>query len=92
MPESGKVFLNYDNEYIRNAKEGKNIVSYGIAAQNADFRAYDIAVSPRGSSFKMKDETGKEYEFHTKLVGSHNVQNIAGAIAVAHTLGIHGKD
>lgn len=92
VPESGKVFLNYDNEYIRNAKEGKNIVSYGIAAQNADFRAYDIAVSPRGSSFKMKDETGKEYEFHTKLVGSHNVQNIAGAIAVAHTLGIHRKD
>ncbi len=88
VPESGKVFLNYDNEYIRNAKAGKNIVSYGITAENTDFRAYDIAVSPRGSSFKMKDETGKVYEFHTKLVGSHNVQNIAGAIAVAHTLGI----
>ena len=26
--------------------------------------------------------------FHTRLVGTHNVQNIAGAIAVAHTLGI----
>lgn len=52
VPESGKVFLNYDNEYIRNAKEGKNIVSYGIAAQNADFRAYDIAVSPRGHPLK----------------------------------------
>ncbi len=88
VPESGKVFLNYDNEYIRNAKAGKNIVSYGITAENADFHAYDIAVSPKGSSFKMKDETGKAYEFHTKLVGSHNVQNIAGAIAVAHTLGI----
>lgn len=88
IPPSGKVFLNYDNEYIRNAKTGKNIVSYGITADNADFRAYDISVSPKGSFFKMKDETGKAYEFHTKLVGSHNVQNIAGAIAVAHTLGI----
>lgn len=88
VPQSGKVFLNYDNTYIRNAKKDKNIISYGITAEDVDFRAYDIAVSPRGSSFKMKDETGKEYEFHTRLVGSHNVQNIAGAIAVAHTLGI----
>lgn len=88
VPESGKVFLNYDNDYIRGKKINKKIVSYGIAEEGVDFRAYDIAVSPRGSSFKMKDETGKEYEFHTKLVGSHNVQNIAGAIAVAHTLGI----
>ncbi len=88
VPATGKVFLNYDNEYIRNAGTDKNTVSYGVTAKNADFRAYDIAVSPRGSSFKMKDESGKEYEFYTKLVGSHNVQNIAGAIAVAHTLGI----
>lgn len=88
VPAAGKVFLNYDNEYIRNAGTDKNTVSYGVTAKNADFRAYDIAVSPRGSSFKMKDESGKEYEFYTKLVGSHNVQNIAGAIAVAHTLGI----
>lgn len=88
VPPSGKVFLNYDNAYIRNAKTDKTVVSYGIAAEDADFRAYDIAVSPRGSSFKMKDETGRAYEFHTKLLGSHNVQNIAGAIAVAHTLGI----
>ncbi len=88
VPPSGRIFLNYDNEYIRNAKTGKNVVSYGIAAADTDFRAYDIEVSPKGSFFKMKDETGKTYEFHTKLVGSHNVQNIAGAIAVAHTLGI----
>ena len=88
VPASGKVFLNYDNSYIRGKKTDKNVVSYGITDENVDFRAYDIAVSPRGSFFKMKDETGKEYEFHTRLVGSHNVQNIAGAIAVAHTLGI----
>lgn len=88
VPDTGKVFLNYDNSYIREKKINKKIVSYGIAEEGADFRAYNIAVSQRGSFFKMKDETGKEYEFHTKLVGSHNVQNIAGAIAVAHTLGI----
>lgn len=88
VPDSGKVFLNYDNEYIRGHKIEKSVISYGIGDGPFDFKAYDIRVSARGSSFRMKDENGTEYEFHTKLVGSHNVQNIAGAIAVAHTLGI----
>lgn len=88
VPADGRVFLNYDNEYIRTHKIHKNVVSYGTTGNDIDFRAYGIEVSPRGSSFKMKDESGTEYEFHTRLVGNHNVQNIAGAIAVAHTLGI----
>lgn len=88
VPDSGKVFLNYDNEFIRGHKTEKSVISYGIGDGPLDFRAYDIRVSARGSSFRMKDENGVEHEFHTKLVGRHNVQNITGAIAVAHTLGI----
>lgn len=88
MPASGKVFLNYDNEYIRTHRIDKNIVSYGTTGEGLIFKAYDISVTPQGSVFKMKDEKGDAYEFHTRLVGNHNVQNIAGAIAVAHTLGI----
>lgn len=84
----GFVFLNYDNEYIRNKKPDKNIISYGTAGEDIAYRAYDISVSREGSFFKMKDRYGAEHEFHTKLVGNHNVQNIAGAIAVANTLGI----
>ncbi|MDE7231607.1 MAG: UDP-N-acetylmuramoyl-tripeptide--D-alanyl-D-alanine ligase [Lachnospiraceae bacterium] len=88
VPETGKVFLNYDNSYIKEHKIEKTVVSYGTAEKNVDFQAYDIEVSARGSSFKMRDENSVVHDFHTKLVGSHNVQNIAGAIAVAHTLGI----
>lgn len=88
VPEDGRVFLNYDNEYIRNRKLEKQIVSYGISQEDALYRAYEISVSRDGSAFKMRDKDGKEYEFHTRLVGSHNVQNIAGAVAVANTLGI----
>lgn len=89
----GRVFLNYDNEYIRNHKTEKRVVSYGTEKTERkegqiDYCAYDISVSPEGSAFKMKASDGREYEFHTKLVGNHNVQNIAGAIAVANTLGI----
>lgn len=88
VPAEGKVFLNYDNEYIRNHKIEKQVVSYGVTEENTDYRAYDISVSKEGSVFKMKDCEGREFEFRTRLVGNHNVQNIAGAIAVANTLGI----
>ena len=88
IPADGRVFLNYDNEYIRAHKIDRNIVSYGVTGDDISYKAYDIAVSQSGSSFKMRDAKGDEYEFHTRLVGNHNVQNIAGAIAVANTLGI----
>lgn len=86
--EDGYVFLNYDNEYIRNKKIDKNVISYGTVKNDVNYCAYDISVTKEGSFFKMKDNEGTPHEFHTRLVGNHNVQNIAGAIAVANTLGI----
>lgn len=88
IPADGKVFLNYDNEYIRNRRTEKPVITYGTRGEQTDYLAYDISVSKEGSSFRMKDEKGEEYQFHTRLVGSHNVQNIAGAIAAANTLGV----
>lgn len=90
VKDNGTVFLNYDNEYIRGRRLNQKAVTYGTAGNGSDtnYCAYDISVSPDGSSFKMKDVSGEETIFHTRLVGNHNVQNIAGAIAVANTLGI----
>ena len=45
VPDTGKVFLNYDNEYIREHKIEKPVVSYGVGDDAVDFRAYDIRVS-----------------------------------------------
>lgn len=88
IPTDGRIFLNYDNYYIHGRKTAAQVISYGTTGDNIAYRAYDVSVSIEGSFFKMKDKEGKEYEFHTRLVGTHNVQNIAGAIAVANTLGI----
>ncbi|MCM1175838.1 MAG: UDP-N-acetylmuramoyl-tripeptide--D-alanyl-D-alanine ligase [Blautia sp.] len=88
VPADGKVFLNYDNDYIRGRKTDRQVVSYGTQEGVTDYAAYDISVSREGSFFKMKGRDGREFQFHTKLVGNHNVQNIAGAVAVANTLGI----
>lgn len=83
VPSEGKVFLNYDNEWIVKHPLDKSVVSYGIENQDSIFRPFDISVSSKGSLFKMKLLDGKIYEFSTKLIGRHNVLNIAGAIAVA---------
>ncbi len=87
----GIVFLNNDNEYIRNQTVMQKCVKYGIESDDSDYKPFDIKVSDKGSTFKMIIE-GVEYTFTTRLIGAHNVLNIAGAIAVAHTLGVPVDD
>ena len=86
--ENGKIFLNYDNEYIRNNSNMKNKITYGIKGNiNKDYEAYEYNVENNLIEFKMKKDN-EEYIFTTKLLGEHNITNLAGAIAVANTLGI----
>lgn len=82
----GTVFLNYDNEHIKNRSINKNVVSYGLS-KDFDYYADNISVTSKGTSFTVhhKDE---QADFSTKLIGEHNVQNIVGAIAAANTLGV----
>ncbi|MCR4779584.1 MAG: UDP-N-acetylmuramoyl-tripeptide--D-alanyl-D-alanine ligase [Ruminiclostridium sp.] len=83
----GKVFLNYDNEHIRNRETDKDKVTYGISGGDFDYTADNISVTAKGTDFTVH-HGGESAEFHTKLLGEHNVQNILGAIAVSHELGI----
>jgi len=87
---NGIVFLNNDNEYIRSQGVMQKCVRYGIDS-DCDYKAFDISVSDKGSTFKMIID-GEEHTFNTRLIGAHNVLNIAGAIAVAHTLGVPVDD
>jgi len=87
----GIVFLNYDNEYIKNRQTDKRVVSYGVLV-NADYTASGIAVSEKGTTFTVTAPNGESETFTAKLLGAHNVQNITGAIAVAHTFGVNLKE
>jgi len=91
LPEGGTIFLNTDNDYIAARGVTATRVSYG-SDREADYRARDIKVTEQGSEFKMTGRDGEEYSFVTRLIGRHNVQNIAGAIAVADTLGVAMED
>lgn len=84
----GKIYLNGDNELIRKkAPEYKNAVLYGLQEGN-DYRAADISVSDRGTEFTVTTPNGESFRYSMKLLGEHNVQNVLGAIAYCHGLGI----
>lgn len=91
IPDSGKVYLNYDNEYIRNAKSGKSIVTYGCDFENLNLRASNITLSEKGTDFDVT-YNGRTIHFSTKILGTHNVQNLAGCIAVALDMGVEEND
>ncbi|MDE5619431.1 MAG: UDP-N-acetylmuramoyl-tripeptide--D-alanyl-D-alanine ligase [Ruminococcus sp.] len=84
----GKIYLNGDNELIRKkAPQYKNAVMYGLQEHN-DYRATDISVSDRGTEFTVTTPNGENCHFTMKLLGEHNVQNVLGAIAYCHGIGI----
>lgn len=91
LPDNdGIIFLNYDNEYIAKHECNKNKVTYSLGS-GTDYYADNIFVSENGTQFTVHNGN-EEKQFATKLIGSHNVQNIVGAIAVANTLGVPFAD
>jgi len=59
-----------------------------IAYNGGDYCAEEIAVSERGTSFTVTAPGGERERFTVRLIGRHNVVNLVGAIAVAHSLGV----
>jgi UDP-N-acetylmuramoyl-tripeptide--D-alanyl-D-alanine ligase len=90
LPEGGMLFLNGDNEYIREKAAGyKDITFYSTDDSCADgYKASDIRVSQMGTEFTVTAPDGSSESFRMKLIGAHNVINVVGAIAVANKLGV----
>ena len=91
LPEGGMLFLNGDDENIRDHGSDRPYISYSIEG-DADYVAFNLSVSERGTSFSVKTRDGETEEFSTRLIGRHNVLNIVGAIAISHKMGISLKE
>ncbi len=88
LPANGAAFLNTDNEYIAlHTVDNVKTISYGVNG-GADYTASDIQTDENGTRFVITAPGGERCEYTTRLLGRHNIQNLAGAIAVAHSLGI----
>ena len=87
LPDDGILFLNCSDENIHDHKGNMKHTGYSVNG-NAPYNVESIFVSEKGSQFTLCFPNGEKHDFSTSLIGTHNVLNIAGAIAVAHTLGI----
>ncbi|MBQ9956912.1 MAG: UDP-N-acetylmuramoyl-tripeptide--D-alanyl-D-alanine ligase, partial [Ruminococcus sp.] len=77
----GKILLNGDNEIIREKSvDYPNAVLYGTH-EDCGYRASDISVSDKGTSFTVTAPDGSTCRYTTKLLGEHSVLNLTGAIA-----------
>ncbi len=87
---SGKKFLNYDSESVRSREKTESVITYGTTA-DCDYYAENIKSTPQGSEFTLVTEKGR-FDLSTKLLGRHNVVNLAGSCAVALEYGVSIED
>lgn len=91
LPEGGMLFLNGDDQNIKDHGSKRPYISYSLDG-DADYSAFDVTVTSRGTSFKVRTKDGEIEEFSTRLIGRHSVLNIVGAIAISHKMGIKLKE
>ncbi len=87
LPKDGKLFLNADSEEILKDTRTFNKTYYGVDS-TLGYHAENVALTPLGTDFTVVSPSGEKETFHTQLIGSINVLNIIGAIAVAHSFGV----
>ncbi len=91
IPPEGGLFVNIDSDGISAEPPRHGHFTYGLG-EGAEWRGEVISVSRKGSAFRVTSPDGETAEFETPLIGAHNVQNLVGAIACAHSLGVPLED
>lgn len=87
LHEGGMLFLNGNDENIAEHKGDRNHISYSVNGDGT-YNATELSLSDKGTEFTVTAPNGEISRFSTRLIGTHNVLNITGAIAVAHSMGI----
>lgn len=91
LPSDGIGVLNGDDELQLNynLKNNCKIVYIGIDNENVDFRAINIKLTHKGTSFDCVIKGEKEVvHFETRLLGKANIYNILAGIALGKCLGL----
>lgn len=86
VAKKGPLFLNVENDLIRQKHQEIPSVGYGLTPQ-ADVYADEITTGRTGSSFTIHAGE-RSVSVHTRLLGAHAVLNITAAVAVAMELGL----
>ena len=86
----GMAFFSMDGGWVSRLYERAQCKKFssGLQGTNLDMRADDISVGPAGSEFILRNAYGETIRCHTRLLGRHNIQNIALAACCAAQLGM----
>ena len=88
LPPDGCLFVNMDDARIRAHAPSLTVPIVGYGLTQGDYTVSDITQDALGTHFVLTAPGGERQTFTTRLLGAHNLQNLAGCIAVAHRLGI----
>ena len=91
LPADGFAVLNADYEIIKKQTVSQPKKYYGVRNAAADFSVENVKLSPRGSQFDLMKQGEFFGSFETKLLGEHNLSNLAAAAAAADYLGVSVK-
>jgi UDP-N-acetylmuramoyl-tripeptide--D-alanyl-D-alanine ligase len=89
--DDGPTVLNADDERVDAMAERASGPVWRISTEgneDADISAHNIRYDTSGTSFRVRDDTGTEATFRTRLLGVHNVTNVLLAVAVGRALGL----
>lgn len=95
QPENGKTIVNIDDPGIRLLLERlpearrRNVISFGLHAEDADYRGVNPQLSITGSSFEVEHQGQSLGKFEPGIPGFHNIYNALSTIACSHTLGFN---
>lgn len=83
-------FVNWDDPLLHDATYAHRVVSFGIDAEDADWRACDIVERNGIVRFVARSRNGESIPVSLNIVGRHNVYNALAALAFGRELGIEG--
>ncbi len=83
----GPKLANADDAFGRRLREEVRSVETFGAAEDADYRVEEVRSLPGGTTFLLR-YPGGSLEVESPLLGGYNVQNVAGAAALALALGV----
>lgn len=87
LPPDGLSFVNNEDENISKIEFKNNNIKFGIS-DKCDYYAENIEMNEFGSNFDINMKNVKTIHVKTKLLGTHNIINIVGAVAVCNELGL----
>jgi UDP-N-acetylmuramate: L-alanyl-gamma-D-glutamyl-meso-diaminopimelate ligase len=92
VPAGGSVVVNADDsrvlDAVRRSETAGRLIEVSLADSAADFSARDVEQDSEGTRFTLVERGVATQRLSSPLLGTHNIRNALGAIALARGLGI----